>query len=327
MKPLVSIIIPVYNAEKYLADALQSAIGQTWANKEIIVVDDGSTDNSLSLARQYAGDGVKVFQQENKGPSTARNLGLKHSKGDYIQFLDADDLLSANKIEAQMEVLKDFPGQLGLCTTVHFQDGENPYLVDIQHEWLSEGTDDPVDFLIKLYGGGMIGPQYGGMVQPNAWLTPKSLIDKAGPWNEMRCPDDDGEFFCRVILAGNGIKYAFDAVNYYRKFNNTGTWSSGKTYEASASILHATKLKSQYLLRATDNPLAKKVLSRLFWETGFVFYPIYKDLANEAVEQAQKLNPGVAYEPFNQGIKKTLSKIFGWKAVRYIQFLNAKRHK
>src|ERR1700744_3507890 len=103
--PLVSIIIPVYNSEKYLSDAIQSAINQTWSDTEIIIIDDGSTDNSLQVAQQFISEKVKIFHQENKGASVARNYGLTKAKGDYIQFLDADDILSNNKIEAQMTVL------------------------------------------------------------------------------------------------------------------------------------------------------------------------------------------------------------------------------
>ena len=69
---------------------------------------------------------------------------------------------------------------------------------------------------MKLYTGNDIKPGYGGMIQPNAWLTPRALIDKAGMWNEFRSPDDDGEFFCRVVLASAGIKFSDTGINYYR---------------------------------------------------------------------------------------------------------------
>ena len=104
-QPLVSIIIPVYNAEKYLADSITSAVSQTWPNKEIIVVDDGSTDQSLKVAKGFESDVVSVFFCENKGASAARNFGLRLAKGGYIQFLDADDLLRHDNIEKQFHAL------------------------------------------------------------------------------------------------------------------------------------------------------------------------------------------------------------------------------
>jgi glycosyltransferase involved in cell wall biosynthesis len=104
----VSIIIPLYNSEKYIAETINSALNQTWENKEIIIIDDGSTDKSLVIAKSYERVNVIVISQQNKGASAARNVGIKNSKGDFIQFLDADDLLSTDKIEAQMKIFEQY---------------------------------------------------------------------------------------------------------------------------------------------------------------------------------------------------------------------------
>lgn len=105
MTPLVSIIIPCYNAERWLAETLESALAQTWTAKEILVINDGSTDSSLAVAQQYTTRGVRVIDQPNRGASAARNHGLRLARGDFIQFLDADDLLAPNKIELQIHAL------------------------------------------------------------------------------------------------------------------------------------------------------------------------------------------------------------------------------
>src|SRR5258708_6329694 len=104
VKPLVSILIPAYNAEQWLGDTLKSALAQTWERKEIVIVDDGSTDGTLALARQFESDVVRVFTQKNQGAAATRNSAFAFSKGDYIQWLDADDLLSAGKVASQMAV-------------------------------------------------------------------------------------------------------------------------------------------------------------------------------------------------------------------------------
>lgn len=103
---LVSIIIPVYNVEKYLEDCLKSAIKQTFKNIEIIAVNDGSTDSSLNILEYYAKqyDNIQIINQENKGLSAARNMGLKHSKGKYIYFLDSDDYIELNMIQECVEL-------------------------------------------------------------------------------------------------------------------------------------------------------------------------------------------------------------------------------
>src|SRR5437764_12152398 len=105
MQPLVSILVPAYNSQEWLADTLRSAIAQTWPRKEIIVVDDGSKDQTTEVARRFASKEVAVVTTENQGAAAARNKALSLSQGDYIQWLDADDLLAPDKVEKQVEAL------------------------------------------------------------------------------------------------------------------------------------------------------------------------------------------------------------------------------
>src|SRR5712675_2251499 len=105
MKALVSILIPAFNAQEWIADTLRSAIAQTWERKEIVVVDDGSSDQTLAIARQFESHGVRVVTQKNQGAAATRNKLFTLSAGDYIQWLDADDLLAPDKISRQMAVL------------------------------------------------------------------------------------------------------------------------------------------------------------------------------------------------------------------------------
>ena len=105
-EPLVSILIPAFNAQESIADTLRSAIAQTWERKEIIVIDDGSTDQTLRIARQFESQGVRVYSKRNEGAASSRNLAFLLSKGDYIQWLDADDLLAPDKIAFQMNSLR-----------------------------------------------------------------------------------------------------------------------------------------------------------------------------------------------------------------------------
>src|SRR5215510_8915726 len=109
MEPLVSILIPAYNAQQWIAGTLESALSQTWPKKEIIVVDDGSSDQTLQIARQFASKTVRIVTQANQGASAARNTAFSICQGDYIQWLDADDLLDPDKIEKQVRKLDDCP--------------------------------------------------------------------------------------------------------------------------------------------------------------------------------------------------------------------------
>ena len=102
MQPLVSILIPAYNAEQWIGDTLRSAVAQTWPRKEIIVVDDGSRDGTLAAARKFEGKEFLVTTQQNQGAAATRNRAFSLCQGDFIQWLDANDLLAPDKIERQM---------------------------------------------------------------------------------------------------------------------------------------------------------------------------------------------------------------------------------
>jgi glycosyltransferase involved in cell wall biosynthesis len=102
---MVSVIIVVYNGEKYIDEAIQSALNQTYKDIELIVVDDGSTDGTKDVVEKYKN--VKYIYQENRGQGSSRNVGIENSKGDYLAFLDADDLYASDKIEKQLEILME----------------------------------------------------------------------------------------------------------------------------------------------------------------------------------------------------------------------------
>ncbi len=114
-EPLVSVVIPAYNAAPFIRRAIDSVLAQTWKKLEIIVVDDGSTDETAAIASSY-GKPVTLVQKPNGGPSSARNLGIRKSRGDWIAFLDADDYWLPEKLERQVILLRE-KAELGFCST------------------------------------------------------------------------------------------------------------------------------------------------------------------------------------------------------------------
>ena len=104
--PLVSVVIPAFNAESYIMDSICSVFNQDYKNIEIIVVDDGSSDDTLALLSKLNGR-ISVLQQKNRGAAAARNQGIKVAKGEFIAFLDADDVWINNKISCQLRVLQE----------------------------------------------------------------------------------------------------------------------------------------------------------------------------------------------------------------------------
>ena len=105
--PLISVIIPIYNNEKYLPQCLESVLNQTYKNLEIICVNDGSTDNSTKTLEKFSDSRIKIINQENKGLATARNTGLKNSTGEYVYFLDSDDWIDKKLIEITLGAIQN----------------------------------------------------------------------------------------------------------------------------------------------------------------------------------------------------------------------------
>ena len=140
MKPLVSCVVPVFNGERYLAEALDSIISQNYHPIEIIVVDDGSTDGSAEVAAGY-GNTVTYVCQVNAGPAAARNTGIKSAKGEYLAFLDADDIWVSDKLERQLACLEARP-EIGICAG-HYQNFWAPELKEEEDRLRAQGAGEP----------------------------------------------------------------------------------------------------------------------------------------------------------------------------------------
>lgn len=129
---LISVIVPVFNVEKYLENCVTSIINQTYANLEILLIDDGSTDRSGALCDQYAGKDsrIQVIHKTNGGLSDARNVGIDHSHGNYLVFVDSDDLIHATMVERLYHALKEQDAEISLCNWVSVDERYQPLFTD-----------------------------------------------------------------------------------------------------------------------------------------------------------------------------------------------------
>lgn len=322
-KALVSIIIPFYNAASFLSQTIQSALDQTWSSIEIILVDDGSTDESLEIAKKIKSNKIIVIQQKNSGASAARNSGLLHAKGEYIQFLDADDLLSPTKIELQMEQLVDENNAISFGTCVHFKNGTS-HTKGVLSEHIGFNENElPITFVKKLYGGYSSIPA--GMVEIHSWLCPRSVIEMAGQWNEKLTVDDDGEFFLRVILNASKIKYCQEAILFYRK-HETASLSNSSGLSNIISAITALKLKSSHLLKYNDDFVLKKIISQYFWQLSVRTYPEHKLMSKKCAEHATAILEKKQMPKLDIGNKilNFIANQLSWKLARTIQFYKKK---
>jgi glycosyltransferase involved in cell wall biosynthesis len=179
LEPLVSVLIPCFNAGEYIAETLDSVIAQTYTNWECIVVDDHSTDNSIEIIEQYRQQyptKIRLYTNPRKGACAARNVAFEKSNGEFIQYLDADDLLSSNKIEQQIKLFqKHGKNIITNCRWGRFK-GE-PSNVKWEYQKIDHDYENPLDWLVDSWNGK-------GMAQTAVWLTARKKIEKAGPWNE-----------------------------------------------------------------------------------------------------------------------------------------------
>ena len=197
-EPLISIMMPTYNNAKYIKQAIESIYAQNYDNIEIIVVDDGSTDNTKGIVQQYKD--IKYFYIEHKGISVARNTALEKSKGEYIAFLDSDDYWLPNKLNTQMQYFKDHPDCEIVFTKYEnfFEDEKLKTNKRAMHEKMMEK-------FLKQY-------------LPSSVIK-KELFEKYGNFDENFSGVEDTEFLYRLLKKGASISHIIPEVFYIRRIH------------------------------------------------------------------------------------------------------------
>jgi glycosyltransferase involved in cell wall biosynthesis len=275
---LVSVIIPAYNAEKYIVDCLNSIFNQTYKNIQVIVVNDGSTDDTEVLLTNLLDPRLEIIRQENRGASHAKNKGLENAKGCYIQYLDADDILSPDKIEKQILTIKSKKNTVAVCKTLVFVDDIENWTNEIDTDIIN-GTHTGLNFYKNILGAkGRI-----AMVQPNAYLIPRTIIEKSGPWltEFYPCPDEDGEYFSRILLNTEEVIFT-QGINYYRKNLNDLSLSRSYSLSRATNQLLTTERKCLNLISIDSSINSKKLLLYNISLVVYQFSSEYPEIIKQA---------------------------------------------
>jgi hypothetical protein len=274
---LVSILIPCYNAEPWIATAIESAMAQTWSLKEIIVVDDGSTDRSLDIIRQFNGR-IRWETGPNYGGNTARNRLLELARGEWVQYLDADDYLLPEKIAQQMQFVSahaDLDIVFGPITLEHWtEQGSRRELLPIP---------EPDDLWILLAAWGM--PQTG------APLWRKQAIFDVGGWNPDQPCCQEHELYLRLLM--DEKRFAYHPTNgaVYRQ------WSTETVCKRNISEVHSRRLEIEQRL---ENHLREKgqltwerlrAINQARFEIARIAWQYDSNLAGEIMDQVRSLDP------------------------------------
>jgi glycosyltransferase involved in cell wall biosynthesis len=310
LKPLVSILISAYNAQEWIADALRSAVAQTWPRKEIILVDDGSTDGTAGVARQFASRGVTVISTKNGGLSAGQNHAYAHCSGDYIQFLDADDLLAPDKIERQLAALQSTDSRRVLLSSPWAPFFYRTRHAQFVHTSLCQDLS-PVEWTLRKMGENL-------HMQNATWLVSRELAEAAGPWRTDLHYDQDGEYFARVILASEGTRFVPGTGIFYRSTGKGSVSQIGNSNKKKESLLLSLKLQTHYLRSIEESERVRRACLTYLQTWYYNIYPERADLASEWGALAAELQ-GELDEPRLRWKYDWMKSVFGWKTAKWAQ--------
>lgn len=236
-KPKVSIIIPAFNASKYIKHTLDSCLDQTYDNIEIIVVDDGSTDDTKNIVKSYSDNRIKYFYKENGGSATARNFGLNNSRGKYIIFLDSDDLILPNRISIHIEYLKN----------------KNKIISYSDFRYIkNDNNEERYTHKFKFYNGNVLDKiVFKNFIPTNCATFPRSVLNNVGMLNENIRNCEDTEYLLRSLLAGYEVNYLDNTLSLYRLHPSSKSKNKIKNYSNFIKIL-----------RMFENKIDKKLLNK-----------------------------------------------------------------
>ena len=289
MQPLVSILIPAYNAQDTVAETIRSAVAQTWPRKEVIVVDDGSTDRTLEIVRQFASKEVNVVTTENQGLCAAVNHAYGLCQGDYIQELDSDDLISPNKIELQLAALLKTGNRKLLGSSPWGYFFHRPSRAQFAATSLWHDLT-PVEWLLRKMGEHL-------HMQNATWLMSREVAEAAGPWDTRLRYDQDGEYFARVLLASEGTRFVPEGRVFYRISGLNQVSYIGKSNEKRESLLTSIKLHVKYLRSLEESERVRSACLKYLQNACLDFYPQRPDLVRELHRMAAELQGSLEIPP------------------------------
>lgn len=262
MSPFISIIVPIYNTEKFLEETIESVLNQSYSNWELLLIDDGSTDKSAEICKKYVTQDERIFyfHKQNGGQASARNLGIKKSKGEWIGFLDSDDLWLPSKLTDQIEDVKrnnpDFIYGLGYYYYPERQEPLEPY------DWIS-GERSGQQFFDILF--------HSCAVNTNTVLFKRALIDQVGYFDEddIVRGTEDWDLWMRIALHVNKI-YGSPKRNVFYRIHDQGIHLQNvrmlrgkiaiyEQYDNHSKVSRLTRIRQyRYVFRELINYLAEE---------------------------------------------------------------------
>jgi glycosyltransferase involved in cell wall biosynthesis len=310
--PLVSVCIPCYNSGKYIGKTITCLLNQTYKNIEIIVVDDGSEDETQSILKSIQDKRFKYIIQPNKGASAARNAAFKLSTGGFIKFMDADDLINNACIQNQLAQIIEKPDCIASAKWGRFytNDASDFKLAPEKIYRDLSGIDWLVNSLIDSGAN---------MMQPGIFLMPRNIIETAGQWNEELSLIDDFEYMVRVISSCLYVLFCEEAVLMYRSgISNNLSGKKSRKHMKSAFI--ALNLGIERILEIKNDSRSRLACANTYQMWAYQFYPYHRELCNKTEQQIIKLG-GSNISLGGGKMYILLTKLIGWKKAKKLKML------
>jgi glycosyltransferase involved in cell wall biosynthesis len=311
--PRVSVLIPCFNAERFVGETIESVLGQSWPAIEVIVVDDGSTDASVDVVRGFAGRNVRLIEQRHRGQTAALNTCLEYATGEFVQYLDADDLVDADKIEKQIARLVEHPGSVASAEWGRFRRDPGETAFSPEAVWRDL---DPIDWLALSRADGL------GMMFPALWLIPMPIVRAAGPWAEELTLNNDAEYFTRILLAASRVLFCAGARCRYRS-GVCGSLSGRKSVAAWTSQFRVLDLCESHVRAREDSARVRRGFALSWQHLAHGCYPYEATLSARALARARALD-SVTVRPGGGWAFRLASRVVGWRVARKLQVLSGR---
>lgn len=301
--------MPAYNVAPYIGETISCLLNQSYQNIEIIIVNDGSTDETITIVKKFNSQKINVISVQNGGAAKARNIAYQKSNGDYIIFLDADDLLSNEFIKNQLLTLHGDDESIVLSGWGRFYKSIN--------EDFKFNNDLPAKSFTFEYWICTNWQNNNSNTPPGRLLIPKQILDKAGGWDENLSLNDDFEFFTRVALKSKKIIPNFSSTYYYR--SGIGGLSSYKGEKAYLSLFKSFKQSFDLCQKHFPHHQTVKNACANLWQAYiYEVYPFMEEERKYANTEIYRLG-GSNIKFISGGVTKCFVKLFGWKFTKRLK--------
>jgi len=305
-KGLVSVVIPAYNCERWVREAIESCLDQSYTSIEIVVVNDGSTDGTLDVLRSF-GDRIVLEDGPNRGACAARNRGLQLARGEWIQHLDGDDFLLPNKIERQLERAQKTGADV-VYSDWHWQHHPGGGAGVRGKLEVSGAQKDVTEALLG-----------GWWVATAALLYRSEVITRIGGWDSATEPADDFDLFLRAAESGAQIEYEPMAASIYRNWGDV-TLARGNWVRYVRGHAFTLDKHRQLLIESEGlSPAYARSLSRNYFGLARQMFAINRAEARRLVAQTQELWP--EFEPQVNPFYRFLFRKAGFTAAEKLALL------